>query len=54
MYASGPGHQPERLDPIKLTNLTDDHFKQHSTIDLEDSNHSGSQIDSIFKNTKIK
>lgn len=44
MYATGPGHQPERLDAVKLTNLTDDNFKQHSTVDLEDSNHSGEEV----------
>lgn len=44
MYATGPGHQPVRLDAVKLTNLTDDNFKQHSTVDLEDSNHSGEEV----------
>jgi len=44
MYASGPGHQKERLDAVKLTNLTDDNFKQHSTVDLEDANHTGEEV----------
>lgn len=44
MYASGPGHQKERVDAVKLTNLTDDYFKQHSTVDLEDANHTGEEV----------
>lgn len=35
MYATGPGHQKVRLDAAKQTNLTEDAYKQHSTVDLE-------------------
>lgn len=36
MYATGPGHQKERLDAaIQGRTLTEPEFKQHSTVDLE-------------------
>jgi len=44
MYASGPGFQKIRPDAVKLTNLTHDDFKQHSTVDLEDANHTGEEV----------
>ena len=44
MYATGPGHQKVRLDAAKQTNLTEDTYKQHSTVDLEDSNHTGEEV----------